>query len=83
MGSGSGSAVFILLWLVLAILWLLVPFAVFGIKGLLRSILVEQKRTNELLERQMVSRTQTIEGNSSTTHVDIPEFKPPRTGFFG
>jgi hypothetical protein len=34
---------------VMAVIWLLVPFAVFGIKGLLRELLAEQKRTNELL----------------------------------
>lgn len=34
---------------VLAILWILVPFAVFGIKSLLRSLISEQRRTNESL----------------------------------
>ena len=37
------------LGLVLSILWILVPFAVFGIKGLLRRQIEEQRRTNELL----------------------------------
>lgn len=42
----------IFLWLlafVIAILWLLMPFAVFGTKDLLRQLLREQKRTNDLL----------------------------------
>lgn len=34
---------------VLAILWILVPFAVFGIKSLLHSLIAEQRRTNEAL----------------------------------
>jgi hypothetical protein len=37
------------LGLVLSILWILVPFAVFGIKGLLRRQIEEQRRTSELL----------------------------------
>ena len=37
------------LGVVLSILWILVPFAVFGIKGLLRRQIEEQRRTNELL----------------------------------
>ena len=37
------------LGLVLSILWILVPFAVFGIKGLLRRQIEEQRRTNEWL----------------------------------
>ena len=47
------------LGLVLAILWILVPFAVFGIKGLLRRQIEEQRRTNELLatvaQRQQIT----------------------------
>ena len=37
------------LGLVLSVLWILVPFAVFGIKGLLRRQIEEQRRSNELL----------------------------------
>ena len=39
----------LLFLLLLAILWLLVPFAIFGIKPILRDLLKEQKRSNELL----------------------------------
>lgn len=35
--------------LILTVLWILVPFAVFGIKPLLRQLLAEQRRTNDLL----------------------------------
>lgn len=39
----------LLLALVLAILWTLMPFAIFGTKDLLRELIREQKRTNEIL----------------------------------
>lgn len=45
----TASLLWGLLMGVVAVIWLLVPFAVFGIKGLLREILAEQKKTNELL----------------------------------
>lgn len=35
--------------LVLSVLWLLVPFAVFGIKPLLGQLLAEQRKTNTAL----------------------------------
>jgi hypothetical protein len=35
---------------ILAILWILVPFAVFGVKSLLHSLIAEQRRTNQSLE---------------------------------
>ncbi|WP_368565693.1 hypothetical protein [Pseudoxanthomonas sp. UTMC 1351] len=35
---------------ILAILWILVPFAVFGVKSLLHSLIAEQRRTNQALE---------------------------------
>ncbi len=49
MGNGN---VFVMLFLgVMGIVWILLPFAVFGIKDLLRQMLAEQRRTNELLAR--------------------------------
>lgn len=38
-----------LLILVIAVLWILMPFAIFGTKDVLRQILAEQKKTNEIL----------------------------------
>lgn len=66
-----------LLLLVLAILWILIPFAVFGIKGLLRDILAEQRRTNALLSGL---------GTAESAGADkprIPEFKQPGRLFGG
>jgi hypothetical protein len=37
---------------VLAICWIILPFALIGTKPILRQILAEQKRTNELLAIQ-------------------------------
>ncbi|GAB3726702.1 hypothetical protein GCM10028862_02320 [Luteimonas pelagia] len=35
--------------ILLVVLWILVPFAIFGIKPLLKQLVAEQRRTNELL----------------------------------
>lgn len=50
MAALSGfSLVLALLALVIAVLWIFLPFSVFGIKDLAKSLISEQKRTNELL----------------------------------
>ena len=47
---GGGVAVILVLFLfVLAVLWFLLPFAVFGTKDKLTEIIAEQKKTNETL----------------------------------
>lgn len=47
---GAGVIVAIsLLCLLIAILWILMPFAIFGSKDLLRELIREQKKTNEIL----------------------------------
>lgn len=47
----TGVMVFVwLLALLIAILWILMPFAIFGSKPLLRELIAEQKRTNALLQ---------------------------------
>ncbi len=50
---GAGIAALGLVWMLfvglLAILWILVPFAIFGIKPLLRELIREQKATQQLL----------------------------------
>lgn len=43
------------LGLVLAVLWILVPFAIFGMKPLLQSILTELRRANALAEARAPS----------------------------
>lgn len=49
---GGVFGLFVILFLlVLGILWFIFPFAVFGVKPLLRQIIAEQKRTNETLAR--------------------------------
>lgn len=51
----EGLAGFVLLLilagLVLLVVWIILPFAVFGVKPLLRSVLHELRRQNDLLER--------------------------------
>lgn len=41
--------VIIIFLVVLAVLWFLLPFAVFGVKQLLTELIAEQKKTNALL----------------------------------
>lgn len=40
--------------IILAIAWIVLPFALFGTKPLLRELIIEVRRTNALLERQRV-----------------------------
>jgi hypothetical protein len=47
--AGGMSLLATLFVILLAVLWILVPFAIFGIKPLLKQLLAEQRRTNELL----------------------------------
>ena len=53
MGEIGVSLVIILslLGIVIAILWVLMPFAVFGLKDLAKSLIAEQQRTNTLLAK--------------------------------
>jgi hypothetical protein len=47
-----GGTIYLVLFLValaIAVLWILLPFAVFGMKALLRQAIAEQRRSNELL----------------------------------
>ncbi|MDP2681974.1 MAG: hypothetical protein Q8P28_04085 [Deltaproteobacteria bacterium] len=47
---GAFGLLFLLLFFILVLIWIVLPFAVFGIKDLLREIVEEQKKTNELLK---------------------------------
>lgn len=55
-GTAFGATIMLVLMLfgiLVAILWVLMPFAIFGTKDLLRTLIQEQKRTNELLQTQV------------------------------
>ncbi len=41
----------VLLGVVIAVLWVFMPFAIFGQKDLTRDLIREQQRTNDLLEK--------------------------------
>lgn len=51
------ATVLILFAIALAIAWIVLPFAVIGIKRHLRQLIAETKRTNALLESMARSRT--------------------------
>ena len=48
LGGGVGLAIFVFLF-VLAVLWFLLPFAIFGTKDKLSELIAESKKTNEQL----------------------------------
>ncbi|KAF1721958.1 hypothetical protein [Pseudoxanthomonas wuyuanensis] len=71
---GGAFGLFVILFLlVLGILWFVLPFAVFGIKPLLRQLIVEQKRTNEVLTRI----SQQIHPIATTIIDRAPRAEPP------
>ena len=47
--GGYVVVVLVILAVIVAILWIFLPFAVFGIKDLARQMITEQKRTNAIL----------------------------------
>lgn len=53
MGELGGLTVLVMVvfLIILTIAWILLPFAMFGTKPLLRELVLEAKRTNALLER--------------------------------
>lgn len=55
--------VVIVICVVIGLLWIILPFAVFGLKPLVRELIREQKRTNDLLKG----------GGSTTAHTREPE----------
>ena len=50
-GYGIFTIIGAIFGLILTVLWILVPFALFGIKPLLRELIAEQRRANELAAR--------------------------------
>ena len=48
-GGGLLAVVLFLVLVAISILWIILPFAVFGVKGRLDGIRAEAERTNELL----------------------------------
>ena len=61
--------------LILTVLWILVPFALFGIKPLLRELITEQRRGNELAARIAASPTQVV---VATDPRDVRDPRDPR-----
>jgi hypothetical protein len=49
----AGGLLYVLFAIVLAIVWLVLPFAVIGIKPLLRELISETRKTNAALERSL------------------------------
>ena len=73
MNGMAGLGVFLsvalfLLGLVVAILWICMPFAIFGTKPLLRELIAEQRRTNQYL-----AAAATVARDSGTFDVNTRE----------
>ena len=48
-GYAAFGGILLVFGFILSVLWILVPFAIFGIKGLLKQLIAEQRRANDLL----------------------------------
>ena len=59
---GLFAVVLLAVLLVLVVLWIALPFALFGTKPLLRQLIAEQKRTNEILDRRLPQLRRTEPG---------------------
>lgn len=71
----------VLLGLVLLVLWIVLPFAVFDLKSKTRDLLQEQRTTNILLrniDKSLAEMTQSSPPGRSM--FDAPLRKPPQTG---
>lgn len=55
--TGGVTAMLGVLAIIILVLWVLLPFAVFGAKDLLKALLAEQQQTNALL-RQLAENSQ-------------------------
>jgi len=68
--------------LILTVLWILVPFAVFGIKSLLRQLIAEQRRTNDLLTTPPVAPAATTVRTDVPGRVVVSEYVDIARAFF-
>jgi hypothetical protein len=68
--DGAVILVLIIFLIILAILWFLLPFAVFGAKDLLRELIKEQKITNELLANKTSTSSQLMANRVKASDVD-------------
>lgn len=63
---GGLTLIVMLLGIVLSVLWIFVPFAIFGQKRLQRTLIAEQRRTNALLEAMARQRGVGVEALVAT-----------------
>ena len=69
--GGGFTLIVVIFLLILAILWFILPFAIFGTKPILREILDLQREQTELLE-ELVAQT------SSELHAPTPGIRPAK-----
>lgn len=74
-GYAAFGGIILIFGVILSILWILVPFAVFGIKGLLRQLIVEQRKSNELLAN-IAQRQQIVAEAYLTSPLPTPHERP-------
>lgn len=72
----GGVSIFVVLFLaVLCILWLMIPFAIFGIKPLLSDILAELRRANELKSHELHGQRGAVVRADAPVEADRPTLK--------
>lgn len=75
---GAFGLFFLLAGAVLVVLWIALPFSVFGMKDLVRRSIEEQKKTNRLLEALLErARYKEIAETSEEKESDAPGEPPP------
>ena len=57
---GAAYIFLVLLGVAISIAWILLPFAMFGTKPLLRALISEQQRTNKLLAEVVAQGARTL-----------------------
>lgn len=73
----GATALLSLLGIVLCVVWIILPFAIFGTKPLLRELIRETQRTNQLLEQIAASSRQVSRRTENIPLADIPARKWP------
>ena len=65
--SGTFSLAFLVFVVVVSVLWIILPFALFGIKGRLDSLITELQKMNENIKDLRRSEASQIENNVKIT----------------
>lgn len=72
-GGGLLMMVVCLIALLVIVLWVFMPFAIFGTKDVLRSLLAEQKQTNVKLHQLWLQNQALLEAGQQPQRPQLPQ----------